>query len=144
MAKPGKPHLDAVHRVLQYLKNEPWKGLLFSSNTEIHIKGLLILIGLHVLTLGALSQGITSSLETPQCFGNQRNNSQFLDLRQKQNIGPQLQLLVRLYEFCIFLEILVQNTKERHCYFVIAKQLCTLAQTKFFTREQNLLRQIAM
>ena len=30
MAKPRKPHLDVVSRVLQYLKNELGKGILFS------------------------------------------------------------------------------------------------------------------
>jgi len=39
MAKPRKPHLDATDRVLQYLKNEPRKGLMISSNTKIHLKG---------------------------------------------------------------------------------------------------------
>ena len=39
MSKPRKPHLDAVNRVLQYLKNEPGKGILFLASTKLHVKG---------------------------------------------------------------------------------------------------------
>nr|XP_023891779.1 uncharacterized protein LOC112003798 [Quercus suber] len=41
MAKPTKPHLDAMHKVLQYLKNEPGKDILFSARTELHVKGFI-------------------------------------------------------------------------------------------------------
>lgn len=39
MSKPRRPNIVATHRILQYLKNEPGKGIFFSSSVELHVKG---------------------------------------------------------------------------------------------------------
>ena len=39
MQEPRKPHLEAVHRVLRYLKNAPGQGLLFPSHGKLQLTG---------------------------------------------------------------------------------------------------------
>ena len=39
MAKPRKPHLAIVLKILHYLKNEPGKGIFFSTESQLHVKG---------------------------------------------------------------------------------------------------------
>ena len=39
MAKPRKPHYMTVLKVLHYLKNEPGKGVFFSTSSKLHAKG---------------------------------------------------------------------------------------------------------
>ena len=39
ISKPRRPHLDATHKVLQYLKGSPGgQGILLSSKSNLHLK----------------------------------------------------------------------------------------------------------
>lgn len=42
MQDPGSTHLEVVYRILRCLKSTPSKGLLFSNNGHMKIKGLAI------------------------------------------------------------------------------------------------------
>ena len=39
MQEPRKPHLEAVHRILRYLKGSPGQGLLFPSDNDLGLIG---------------------------------------------------------------------------------------------------------
>ncbi|XP_030958436.1 uncharacterized protein LOC115980313 [Quercus lobata] len=38
MSKPGKPHLDAAYKVLQYIKECPGQGIFLSASLDFHLK----------------------------------------------------------------------------------------------------------
>ena len=61
-AHPRKTHLLATNRVLQYLKAILGHGLIFLSNSKLHIKHLQMQIGLHALTQEGLLLGSMCSL----------------------------------------------------------------------------------
>ena len=39
MKEPRKPHLEAIHQILCYLKGSPRQGLLFPSNSDLSLIG---------------------------------------------------------------------------------------------------------
>ncbi|KAM6555738.1 hypothetical protein CsatB_002757 [Cannabis sativa] len=39
MSSPRTPHMQAVHHLLRYLKGSPGQGLLYNSNSSLHLRG---------------------------------------------------------------------------------------------------------
>ena len=58
---PRNPHLKALIKVLRYLKACPGQGLLFPSNTNLHLRPIVTVIGLIVVSQEDLFQDIASS-----------------------------------------------------------------------------------
>jgi hypothetical protein len=51
MQAPRQPHLDAVLRILRYVKYGPSQGIFFPSSSKFHIKAFVTMTGLDVQTL---------------------------------------------------------------------------------------------
>ena len=61
MHSPRNRHMEAVMRILRYLKGSPGKGLLFSKNGHLHIDGYTMLIGQEMLQIENRLQAILHS-----------------------------------------------------------------------------------
>lgn len=51
---PKQFHMEAAVKIVIYLKKEPGQGVLLSSNNNMIYQPIVMLTGLHVLTLGSL------------------------------------------------------------------------------------------
>ena len=57
MHSPFESHMEAVKRILRYLKGSPRRGLLFRKQESRSVNVLLMLIGLDAPNTDALHQG---------------------------------------------------------------------------------------
>ena len=64
MHAPRKPHWDPALHVVRYLKNNPGLGLLFSSNSSLQLRLIMMQIGQIVLWQEDLHQVTVYFLET--------------------------------------------------------------------------------
>jgi hypothetical protein len=99
-----QPHVDAAHRVLRYLKNNPGQGLFYSSTSDLRLKAFYDLDWVACPDTCRSLIGFFVFLGDSLSFGNPRNNKQYLD--------PQLKLSTVLWHLLVvlmWLSSLLQN-----------------------------------
>jgi hypothetical protein len=97
MHDPRSGHLEAVKRILRYLKGSPGKGLMFKSHGHLNVDGYAMQIGQVVLMIGDQHQVTVCLLGGIWFHGEVRNNQLCHGLLLKLNTEQWHKGCVRSY-----------------------------------------------
>ena len=96
LSKPREPRLKAAFRIVQYIKGSPRQGLFLSSNTKLHLKAFYDADWAGCPNTRRSITGYCVYLGESLISWRSKKEVLFQEVQQKLNIGPWLQLLVRL------------------------------------------------
>lgn len=84
MSKPKKPRLNRIYHILQYLKGTSGQGIMFSSNSSLHISAYSDADWGSCITTRKSTTSFASSLKNHQWLGDPKSNqlSQYHQLKQ--------------------------------------------------------------